>query len=574
MKKIIFYLLFMFIIGGIFFGFNHIINSKPRVASTPESNLALAKSSNNVVISVPQLPPSSVVFGDALNTGWYDTSWNSNVSTTSKFAYSHSALGLSVEYQNNWSGLYLQSSGFNPKSYASLSLALNIGLPENEDLYLSLYTDNGVSLGAVPLVKYVPKFSWDKNVWYKISVPLSDLNAVGKNITGVVVESSHPSQVYFDEIKFSNDKSTKYIPVTNNPVKNSASPISALSMTIPAPPIKYPESTQPIFPNDSQTTSSAPINKIENKTPITSQNIYFDSLLSGWTIEDMSLVDLKSGHAYNGDYAMHINFQGSWSEVHLIQNDGVDVSGYSGLYFAIKGEHGDEDVRMIFYGTDGSVIGTARVSDFVANRKLPANQYTLAYIPFRTIALKGNIVGKIILTSQDPASVFIDNLQWSDEPSNIPAGGYYVTNDQVFDGGMLNAWYLETFDAEQKIVADSNADKNNAVQVKITAPGGSLNIKNSVGMDPSYQYHHLRFSITGSALSGPKISLALYDTKGKMLGSVWINDFLQSSDFTQYQIVTIPLQDIGGENSLIGSVVISSGSATDLFYLDNIKFEF
>ncbi len=512
---------------------------------------------------------SSSVFLNGWGAGWHDTSWKTKISTSTSVAKGISFVSMNVKYTTDWSGMYAQTNGFDPSQYKTLVIRFNIGSSENEDLYVSLYTGKGISLGTVPLVHYVNKNVFLPNTWYVVYIPIADISPSQKPITGVVIESAHMSDVSYGGINFISEKRTsKYVPPQFSELVQTHNQNSTSSN-------QY--STTPVTPSGATTgntqTSSTPV------LPSIAENIYQDSFLAGWVVESTKNIDEFSKNAQDGLYALKIDFTEPWSEVKLTQKNGVDVRGYEGIWLYIQGVRGGENVQCIFYGQDGTVLGTARIADFVDGRELVAGTYMPAYIPFRTISMKKGIVSKIILTSEKPATVFIDNFKFSGEPSVIPMRGYYVTAGTVFAGEAKNAWYFETWNATESIQSDSTAKYAYAVVGSIAGTGGGLYIKNTIGMR-TYSYHHLKFAIKGPALSGPRISVALFDTHGGLLGSVWLTDFLEKStpertvDYSEYQNISIPLEDLGAEDVTVGSIVFSSEGATGSFSMDNIRFEF
>jgi hypothetical protein len=303
--------------------------------------------------------------------------------------------------------------------------------------------------------------------------------------------------------------------------------------------------------------------------PINAQFIYINNTFTaGWTNETPALLKINPAQTYDGSNTITMTFQKPWDEITIQNKYGIDVSSYQGLLLMVSGDKGGEKINVVFYGPDGSRLGSANVNDFVPNYQI-GTSFTQSYIPFRFVKLKSNIISKILFTSGEPAKIYVGRMLFSEDPLTV-SSSLYVGAGGVFDGDTQNAWYLNSWDAQTNIVSSGNSDA--ALQGNFTEPGGGIYFKNLLGMN-SYSYHHLVFSIKGNALY-QNISLAIYDPNNNLLGSVWLNNYLQSSDYADYQTVSIPLSDLNAENRIIGNITLGSPTATQDFYINNLQFKF
>jgi glucose/arabinose dehydrogenase len=133
----------------------------------------------------------NIIYDDALASGWENWSWGSAVSLADGLAYAgtHS---IKVAYQSAWAGLYLHSTnGFNTNGKTSLSFAVNGGA-NGANLQVYTYDANGTPSSAKNLSSYITG-GVTANTWKQVTIPLSDIGAQNKVITGIVIQDASGS---------------------------------------------------------------------------------------------------------------------------------------------------------------------------------------------------------------------------------------------------------------------------------------------------------------------------------------------------------------------------------------------
>ncbi len=147
----------------------------------------------------------STVYDDALDNGWQNWSWRSNINFAST-AYVHAgSRSTSVQFTGSWAGLQLGSSGFNTTGYDRLTFWVNGGSSSGQQMEVYVADANGNYLTSRPLDSYISGGSIGQNSWRQVSIPLSDLGATSRVITAIVLQDTtggpQPT-FYLDDVLF------------------------------------------------------------------------------------------------------------------------------------------------------------------------------------------------------------------------------------------------------------------------------------------------------------------------------------------------------------------------------------
>jgi hypothetical protein len=161
-----------------------------------------------IVLLIIQVPSpnaraaSAVIYDDQLAQGWENWSWAVVDMKASSPVYSGSS-SIAITY-SSWCGLYLaQRGGISTSSYSFLRFYIHGGSAGGQKFRLFAHL-NGVEGPAVNVP--VPQ----ANTWLEVRVPLIELGAAGKSITGLTWQSTHGSPqptFYIDEIALVDDSS-------------------------------------------------------------------------------------------------------------------------------------------------------------------------------------------------------------------------------------------------------------------------------------------------------------------------------------------------------------------------------
>lgn len=147
----------------------------------------------------------SPVYGDALQNGWENWSWRTNVNF-SNTAYAHGGTrSMRVKYTAAWAGLQLGHGGFNTSGYDYLTFWINGGANSGQQMDIYLADIDGNFLTAHPLDNYINGGQVAQNAWRQVTVPLADLGASSRVITAIVLQDTTGSAqpyYYIDDVQF------------------------------------------------------------------------------------------------------------------------------------------------------------------------------------------------------------------------------------------------------------------------------------------------------------------------------------------------------------------------------------
>jgi hypothetical protein len=136
-----------------------------------------------------------VIYGDVLENGWHDDSWDITEGTSSTIVHSGTA-AVSATMQGDGT-YYLGHYSFNPQLYQSLTFWLNGGAAGGQNLILYATVNGNAGAGyTIPPLK--------SGTWQQISVPLSTLGVAGNPaFDGLIIKNNSSSSApvfYIDDI--------------------------------------------------------------------------------------------------------------------------------------------------------------------------------------------------------------------------------------------------------------------------------------------------------------------------------------------------------------------------------------
>ncbi|PJE64259.1 MAG: hypothetical protein COU90_03520, partial [Candidatus Ryanbacteria bacterium CG10_big_fil_rev_8_21_14_0_10_43_42] len=152
---------------------------------------------------------SAVIYGDSLASGWeaMTNSLAATITTTESSTVFSGMYSIKAVYNTAKRIAYLRNiGGSSLDGYDTLSFAYNPGSFTNPPVHQIRLKDNkNNNLTAfLPLTNYLSG-TLQPNTWYNITIPLSDLNAVGAIITRIDFRSvSRLTTLYLDQIEFRN----------------------------------------------------------------------------------------------------------------------------------------------------------------------------------------------------------------------------------------------------------------------------------------------------------------------------------------------------------------------------------
>lgn len=512
---------------------------------------------SNINISESKDP---IIFSDTLSSDWKLTTWGSEFRVSS-FAYKSSG-SIALDFHERWSGFDFRVSEFDTKKYNVLNMVISPGSLKINDLYVYFYTKDKPSLSSVQISDYIST-NYEKNKWYEVSIPLSELKAENEIINGIIFESASIGSVQLDNIF-----------------------LSQISLDHTLSRDLYSSSDLTNKKNNKEESLVLEIeaeNKIvikKNIEPKLADNIFLDSFLSGWYLEKPLNVNTLEKNSSEGMYALSFEFDEYWEEFSIINESGIVTKYYDGVWMDIKRIGGNDNIQIIVYNVNNKIIGKGRVGDFTEGRKLKEGVYMSSYIPFVNIMSSIEPIGKILVTSEKPVKLFIDNFKFTAEPLVKPFGSYYdVSSSLIFNNDILNGWHFDSWGINSSIINDNGP---NVIKFNLTEAGGGLLLKNLIGVNTKI-FKSIVFTIKYETIYENDLSLTLYNTDGVSLGSVWLSDYINYDVEEEYQLVKIKFTNMEkeGENNSdrfynvrIGGVQFSSNEPTNDFYIGSLSFDF
>lgn len=155
------------------------------------------------------------VYGDALGSGWEDSSWDSTRIMNAIDQVYSGTQAVSITFQS-WGGLSLYHAPASVAPYHWLEFYVRGTLPDQR-LGVFLHDENGHELLYRPVndCRYIEDGSITPGAWKRIRIPLAHLNPLGRSMSRVTIQnaSSGPSALWVDEIRFVGAVWRVYLPL-------------------------------------------------------------------------------------------------------------------------------------------------------------------------------------------------------------------------------------------------------------------------------------------------------------------------------------------------------------------------
>lgn len=181
------------------------------VARDAAGNTAVSSITVNVSNAAPVSSSNLVVYNDALQTPWSNSSWSANVNFSSTEKYYSGTSSIKIIF-SSWGALSLQyggwnSQGINPALYQQLQFAV-YALTTGAKLSVYFQNNQGQSF---PSVNYD---ALTANQWNIITIPMSQLNPNGLIINRISIqESSGLNDTFFiDDLLFIGNAAPTTVP--------------------------------------------------------------------------------------------------------------------------------------------------------------------------------------------------------------------------------------------------------------------------------------------------------------------------------------------------------------------------
>ncbi|MBI5003963.1 PKD domain-containing protein [Candidatus Kaiserbacteria bacterium] len=138
------------------------------------------------------------IYQDALAPGWYNWSWGSTQDFSDTSLVFAGTNAMRVAYDAPWGGLFLHHAGINTSGKRALSFVIAGSGGGGQNLQIYTFDSNGVQSSVKNLSAYVPDGTIIANTWKQVSIPLADIGADNKAISGIIVQSAGAASARVD----------------------------------------------------------------------------------------------------------------------------------------------------------------------------------------------------------------------------------------------------------------------------------------------------------------------------------------------------------------------------------------
>lgn len=307
---------------------------------------------------------------------------------------------------------------------------------------------------------------------------------------------------------------------------------------------------------------------------LTTPFVFLESLLAGWRIETASAhANTKSSYSYDGTYGIHATFDAALGEVRLKNDAGIDAKNYDGINLYIAGGLGGERITITLYDDQGKKLGSQNISRYLVKGYV-TKDYAQMYVSFRPLKAVYAIVSEVVFQSEKSGDIYLDNITFTNTPTFRPTSGNGDTYaPEVFIDELVNGWEIPAMEGDTRVYSKDGIGGTPSVQTTFRTDGESVDFHQEQGMY-TYSFRYLTFWAKGQAL-GDTIYVRLKDNNGIEFGKVIIGDYIKNtSNYTEFQKISIPLVYLGAENVIINDIIFTSRDGTSReLDLDGIKFE-
>jgi hypothetical protein len=130
------------------------------------------------------------IYTDALGTGWENWSWSSTQNFADTSFVFQGTNSIKNTYTAAFGGLFLHNAGVDTTGKTSLSFAINGGASGGQSIQVYTFDSAGVQSAVKNLSAYLPGGTIDANSWKQVSIPLADIGAQNKTVTGIVIQDA------------------------------------------------------------------------------------------------------------------------------------------------------------------------------------------------------------------------------------------------------------------------------------------------------------------------------------------------------------------------------------------------
>jgi len=133
--------------------------------------------------------PGLMIYHDSLVSGWDNWSWGTTVNPSEASLVFSGTFAMKVTYNSPWAGFFLHNNaGVNTSGKSMLTFAIAGAGAGGQQLQIFTYDAGNTQSTPKNLSAYVQGGSIVANTWKQVSIPLADIGASNKTISGIVIQ--------------------------------------------------------------------------------------------------------------------------------------------------------------------------------------------------------------------------------------------------------------------------------------------------------------------------------------------------------------------------------------------------
>lgn len=128
------------------------------------------------------------IYIDALASGWENWSWGSTQNFSNAALVFSGTHSMKVTYNTLWAGLFLHTAGADTTGKTALTFAIAGAGSGGQQLQVITYDSGNVQSAPKSLSAYLSGGVIVSNTWKQVSIPLADIGAANKTISGILIQ--------------------------------------------------------------------------------------------------------------------------------------------------------------------------------------------------------------------------------------------------------------------------------------------------------------------------------------------------------------------------------------------------
>ncbi len=460
----------------------------------------------------------TIVYDDALRNSFIGGSYGATVTLNNTAPVQQGANSIKVVYGAAWQGLSINNfTGVTvgQNNYLKVAFQQNRSSADNSQPYLIVYKKSGTSevYTVAPLKNYVAGGIINANTWYVTQVPLLDIGLSPTDlVTRVAIESNVAMTAYFDDVRFTSIVS---------------------------------EGTPPVIYRD----------KLNRSTT------------SGWINSSWATtVDFASTQrVYTPQYSIAADFQSPWAGLSFTGAQEFDRVQTGALRFAFQAESAGQDLYLVVYGRNGTVLLNTPVTTFIPGGVIGQGMWYQITVPYSYFAA-GPIVS-VSFQSRYVSRFYFDEIRFVHDDGSV-----------IFGEGFNGGWKDYSWQSTRYPVLEATQGYW-SLRVDFLGAWGDLYLENTTGVNTANRGGQLNFDVFSDTVSAQhEVYMILYGP-----GKVKLNPngtLIQISNGA-WRHNSINLSSMNATNQVVTGIAFTSRYPDTVFFHDvrigrpnNVEFRF